>query len=113
MSATLSEFLLARFAEDEANIDMRSVPHAALVQLAPGVQVWHTFGTPMTFDVVHGPHPQWVIKPDPGRIHTEYQAKRRIVALADELPDNAGGQVLRLLALPYASHRDYRDEWRL
>ena len=44
----------------------------------------------------------------PERILAECEAKRRIVERWRELhPD-----VLRLLALPYADHADYQQEWR-
>ena len=59
-----------------------------------------------------------IARHDPARVLAEVDAKRRIVdrcehyqtyedygwALADE--------VLSLLALPYADHPDYREEWR-
>lgn len=59
---------------------------------------------------------------DPARVLAEVDAKRRIIqaeqdrSLDDGLPerliDRYESDVLRLLVLPYASHPDYRDEWR-
>jgi hypothetical protein len=71
---------------------------------------------------------------DPARVLAECEAKRRIVAIhardyghecpgegEDPIMIPAGWygsdgcrdcDVLRLLALPYASHPDYREEWR-
>jgi hypothetical protein len=58
-------------------------------------------------------------------VFTECEAKRRIINRArgwlDEEPDGTVadtiardllGHVVRTLALPYADHPDYREEWR-
>jgi hypothetical protein len=65
---------------------------------------------------------------DPARVLAECAAKRRIIALHDQWHEctfgrglEAAGAVqqdeacptLRLLALPYADHPDYREEWGL
>jgi hypothetical protein len=95
---TLTEFLTARIAEDELQ----------------------TQG--MAEDIGQWMGDRWV---------AECEAKRRIVELhmaheervafalsADLSPDHADQrrkathEVLRALALPYADHPDYRDEWR-
>ncbi len=98
MSQEIAEFLLARIAEDETSVvdgDCRCED-----------------GQPQ--------------RPDcPDRILAECDAKRRIVrdyeiardaeygdiaaAIADE---RTYGRFLRLFALPYADHPDYREEWR-
>lgn len=58
---------------------------------------------------------------DPARVLAEVDAKRRIVekcaAVQDGLRDDftadwLADDVLELLALPYAGHPDYREEWR-
>lgn len=59
---------------------------------------------------------------DPARVLAEVDAKREIVKQADlYLCDSGAGcgyrtkhghNVLRLLALAYADHPDYRDEWQ-
>jgi hypothetical protein len=105
-------FLLDRIAEDEANADMRCVPAAALVQLAPGVQVWQTFGTDMPLNDLHGTKAQWVVRTDPGRLHAECDAKRELVRIAEEVGGEVGRSIFRALAEPYAKHRGYADEWR-
>jgi hypothetical protein len=58
------------------------------------------------------------------RLLAECEAKRRIVATMQEAVDVANdpdtielsaytqGALLKLLALPYADHADYREEWR-
>ena len=65
-----------------------------------------------------------IVRWDPARVLADMQAKRRIVALHSDphggdpscssidYPENAEDcETLRLLALPYASHPDYRPEW--
>jgi hypothetical protein len=51
------------------------------------------------------------------RVLAECDAKRRIIELQrndlrDDPQDWEADEVLRLLALPYADHPDYRAEWR-
>lgn len=58
------------------------------------------------------------LSPDSPRFMlAECEAKRRIVnrlATADEEPRAMAefGRILSLLALPYADHPDYREEWK-
>jgi hypothetical protein len=82
---TLTDFLLARIAEDEACAD--------------GLE-WDD-GNP-----VH----------QTARVLAECEAKRQIVeACAEVLAYDAEAlpqDVLRFLALPYADHPDYREEWK-
>jgi len=74
---------------------------------------------------------QHIARHDPARVLAEVDAKRRIIALADEASgldmsvDNdrrvaprdmaaepyVGDLILRALALPYVGHPDYREEW--
>lgn len=63
-----------------------------------------------------------IARHDPARVLADVEAKRRIVEeanlyLCDSGPGcgyrtKHGHNVLRLLALPYADHPDYREEWR-
>jgi hypothetical protein len=97
----LAEFLLARIAEDEAAYESAYVAYLD--------------GFPFT----------------PTRVLAECEAKRRIVEQCKEwlsygpvkswetdrgedaaLSEDAAPTVLRLLALPYTNHPDYREEWR-
>lgn len=67
-------------------------------------------------DTAAGVH---IVRHDPARVLTEVAAKRALLelVLADQ---NANGgrnsdpwnQVMRLLALPYRQHRDYRQAWK-
>lgn len=88
---TLTAFLLARIAEDEENVEG---------DWLGGDGGLHIISTPMH-----------------QRLRAECEAKRRIVALFPHAADgdgwnNAGEEVLCLLALPYADHPDYREEWK-
>lgn len=124
---TLTEFLLARIAEDE--------------MVAQDVRHWAGRGTPMLQFVGGGTGIRALA--DPERWLAECEAKRRIV---ERGPSECGGYesqgefdshhypdpawshcdgcsaaqscdrewlwTLAILALPYADHPDYRDEWR-
>lgn len=103
----LSEFLLARIADDELVAKRVREDDATVTRMVFGVPFFK-------------------------RLEAECEAKRRIVqhrALFDEaarvraISDPDGAQQARdtrlgldiavqLLALPYADHSDYRDEWR-
>jgi hypothetical protein len=99
-TTTLADFLLARFAEDEAD---------AQAEVARDL-------------VAHGEtDPFYAYRfMDPARVLAECEAKRRIVELLaaggrDEARagmDAARERLLPLLALPYADHPDYRPGWR-
>ncbi|WP_020659012.1 DUF6221 family protein [Amycolatopsis benzoatilytica] len=52
-----------------------------------------------------------IVRHDPSRVLSEADAKRRIIAVVAEGRD-LDARVLRILALPYALHPDYRPEWR-
>jgi hypothetical protein len=109
---TVTAFLQARIAEDEFNADVTAVPHASLVQIAPGVQVWHTFGATVKLDELHSLKGQWVVKTDPDRLHAECAAKRRLLDLAEQLGGEARDSILRAIAAPYSAYRGFPDEWR-
>ena len=108
----LIEFLLARIAEDEA------VARAVIAEY------------PRHDDVTNHVcycDGQAVAALNGHRLLAECEAKRRIVHEAREINPDADygdvdnlddgqvwafGDVLQALALPYADHPDYRDEWR-
>jgi hypothetical protein len=117
---TLAGFLLARIAEDEAHARVGVIlddGHASRLITDPGTDR------------------EWVTTFDDARVLTECEAKRRIVEMSAEAtahevegdwehgysPETRhrytdqpyiGDKILRALALPYASHPDYREEWR-
>jgi hypothetical protein len=120
---TLSEFLLARIAEDEADFDM---PRWRCTDSARG-EGWGTRGdcpicdaymfdgTEVVTEEAMYEHFDRVHRRE--RVLAECEANRRIVDLLAakaktdlwQLPD---GMILLLLALPYADHPAYREEWR-
>jgi len=120
---TLTEFLLARIAEDETvAIEVRD-SHDPLTWAASDYPDTGAWG----MGAGDGPSGYYSVVIDPDRVLADCDAKRRIVALEPtETPDDldgftrewelgqaaALGSVLSLLALPYADHPDYRKEWR-
>ena len=129
---TLTEFLLARIAEDE-EAARRGISGQADPENGWGLaQYQGVAGLTLTPHVGHihervqGEH---IIRWHPARVLAECEAKRRIVERHrgfgfDEewAPEGYCGEcegtlsspcaTLRLLALPYADHPDYREEWR-
>jgi hypothetical protein len=112
----LIAFLRARLDEDER------VARTADEAWDPDDYEWQ--------DLDEGPR-RHIGRHDPARVLAEVDAKRETLTFcehlletkraqeaADELSEyslgraQAGGHMLRLLALPYASHPDYREEWR-
>jgi hypothetical protein len=121
---TLTDFLLARIAEDEdvarrgisGQADPENgwglVEYQGLAGLALSPHVGHIH------ERVQGEH---VIRWHPARVLAECEAKRRIleraVALSewDEMGSSTaddGYDILGFLALPYADHPDYRQWWK-
>ncbi len=133
----LTAFLLARIAEDETTAREATSSPWVVDPAGDGIRA----GSPDAdgyYDTAvvisdHGAYPpdeataQHIARWDPARVLAECEAKRRIIDLADESvvywatrgsdSKEEGkmwmyGDVLKLLALPYADHPDYRDEWR-
>jgi hypothetical protein len=92
---TLADFLLARIAEDEGTARevgpylLRSSQRTSIAH----ADRWH-----------------------PTRVLAECEAKRRVVAASEQghggWPDGVYF-ALQCLALPYADHPDFREEWRV
>jgi hypothetical protein len=118
---SLTDFLLARIAEDEASAREASPGPWDCDEID---DVWredpdgqaHLVARRVTEgDAAH------IARHDPARVLAECEAKRRIVG---EHREQAGGgccvcsrheypcPTLRYLALPYADHPDYREEWK-
>ena len=105
----LAEFLLARIAEDEevvhhalAALDADRTEYAARIARRTGP--WSTVTSSGHCGIDTGP--RGTVEAIPGRALAECDAKRRIVTECGWVT------VMELLALPYADHPDYREEWR-
>jgi hypothetical protein len=101
-TVTLTEFLLARIAEDEA------------IALAA---TFTDGGTVYTDNDERGPaRLRHITRHDPARVLAECAAKRNIVRKFDcaAFTESSRPQefLLRALAAVYADHPDYREEWR-
>lgn len=104
----LSEFLLARTAERENLAGMMAAEEWHPGRYDPG------FDARVNSSIVGG-YWDWVT--NPAAVLADCEAKRQIVATCQGYAGehiNAGGyeRVLRLLALPYADHPAYREEWK-
>lgn len=114
----LTEFLLARIAEDEEGAQTKFVARRMIGRKIVEVPIAMRPGG-------------WALSP--ARVLAECEAKRRIVEMhpiyGDDLGDDAQHDcpgewvnhvddpnepcpTLRLLALPYADHPSYRQEWK-
>ena len=56
--------------------------------------------------------PHWRRQEISKQLLVDCEAKRRIVKDATAVPTISMRHVLRLLAMPYADHPDYNQEWR-
>jgi hypothetical protein len=114
----IAEFLLARIAEDEE-----------AARNADGIRwEWGTESVYAASDgspIVVGPwggniasgDAHHIVRWDPARVLAECKAKRRIVKWAKDWPlrpsrPSDEDAILGPLALPYADHPDYREEWQ-
>jgi hypothetical protein len=108
---TLTEFLLARIAEDEAAArEANKVGDRRGVEVGGEVWACQSQG--------------WHVGVSPARVLAECEAKRLIFGATwnlesfdfttDAYRHIVGKQreIMHALALPYADHPDYRDEWR-
>ncbi len=95
---TLTEFLLARIAEDESEqsrwLDYEPIGADRAVGIDECMQVTA--------------ERNWFTR----RVNAECEAKRRVIAFARHLPSVYGWSVLEPMALPYIDHPDWREEWR-
>ena len=116
---TLTEFLLARYAEVEAAMVSAARIPVQPVDWPPGdglpVIGYAAMDDGCSGEVFH-------MCVDPQLVQADLEAKRRIVEMEffpEAHEDDYGigqvdthGDILRLLALSYAAHPDYREEWR-
>ena len=114
------DFLLARVAEDE------TVARAAFQEVGDrkvGGWYWSDAGDAIFLDhtpdpvacgpwkrLMHQPSAHHIARWDPERVVAECETKRRIIQRAQVSAEHMD-DILRLLGLPYADHRDYRAEW--
>lgn len=123
---TLSDFVLARIAEDE-NAAMRA-------GFGYGIEWTSDTDSAEDWSVVHADAKrdmvgcedrdvtQHIARWDPARVLAECEAKRRIVSYADtmrqldrsrdEMRTGDARVMLRALSLSYADHPDYDQSWR-
>lgn len=132
-------FLRARLAEDEQVARGVStgpnVPEKwTAAKYREGVRPWRIDGQcSLVVEAVCGPDAAHIARHDPARVLAEVEAKRRVIdryeagvallkawTAADELlsaltvqnAENTGLEwALRLLALPFRNHPDYKPEW--
>ena len=111
---TLTEFLLARIAEDEAPSRVRVRPEFVnrVVYLSTG----YAEGSQRMLDGKVMTEEEWAAITEPvpptARVLAECDAKRRIVEMAVDGYEYNPNPTLRYLAAVYADHPDYREEWR-
>ena len=113
---TLAEFLLARIEEDEAvarGVDAGPSWFSATNLVSDGD------GSLAVLD--HDADADHIARHDPARVLADCKAKRAIVhqavgisvvARMEGEEDLGGSAILGFLAQPYASHPDFKDEWR-
>lgn len=133
MTADLVAFLRARLDEDE-RIARAATPGPweqtpERVGFLASEEYWDVVdcsGTPAARE-----NAEHIARHDPARVLADIDAKRQLIALHQEKQEQGYGSdfcaecgfgevsqsyypcgTLRLLALPYAGHPDYREEWR-
>jgi hypothetical protein len=109
----LSEFLLARIGEDEEAAQAATPgPWEARPYWSASLDdSWASVPDimPEPIDARDASH---IARWDPARVLAECAAKRRIVELVEPYVSRMAGEVLELLALPYAGHEDYDPAWQ-
>ena len=107
---TLTEFLLARIAEDEAAARVAG----AWLRAPDGHNddvLWSVAdgqAEPFLAQYAVGRHFDHIAHHDPARVLAECEAKRQLIERVGN-PNWAG---FNILALPYADHPDYQQEWK-
>lgn len=121
---TLTEFLLARIAEDEESAHEAGAGEwESWSHRGGNVELRDLVENQKRFAEVPSDRDEHIARHNPARVLAESEAKRRIVRIsetaANRVPPKGDGyeeararQTLRLLALSYADHRDYSPEWK-
>jgi uncharacterized protein DUF6221 len=131
VAVTLAAFLLARIDDDRRQAEQATPGPWHDVRIDDGTDGWNVEarGAQRTDRDVAVDHARpaegacrrsdaaHIARWHPARVLAECDAKRRIIELQrsdlrDDPQDWEADEVLRLLALPYAGHPDYRAEWR-
>ena len=123
----LTEFLLARIAEDEAAARAAGgedwytalVPGRAMMKRddEPQHTVVDSPATLVSYEVTSAEKGEHIARHDPARVLAECEAKRRIVERCSAVdvgmpsPRLAQG-IIAEMATAHADHADYRAEWR-
>ncbi len=129
---SLIKFLRARLAEDEqaaraaiGRLGGEWVAYGSRVEVAGDTRDAQVFEYTVCFDE-GSPSPEQadhIARHDPARVLRDVEAKRRLLvqfelrgnSVRSVVRPSTGGvwdDLLRILALPYADHEDYRPEWR-
>jgi hypothetical protein len=92
----------------------RERPHSLIAQGSPKLPV---AGGHFTADPLPTVQAEHIVRHDPARVLREIDAKRGILGRVESHAavmgrDEVHGDLLRLLALPYADRPGYREEWR-
>lgn len=109
---SLTDFLLARIAEDEAVAERAAAFDYDDPDDAPWRQALHSAA--LSTSSAH------IARHDPARVLAECEAKRSIVTLASAYSDgpeaprtlNLANDVLAIMATTWANHPDYNEAWR-
>jgi len=120
---TITEFLLARIAEDEDRAKRAGFGYGSVWQVeVDSAEDWATVHADGRRDMVgceDGDVSDHIARHDPARVLAECESKRRIVVrlqmsrmLPVQIGDHAAEAILRALALPHADHPDYDEAWR-
>lgn len=117
MTDDLVAFLRARLAEDE----QIAASCSGDTWTVDGGSIIADHWTDQIVDWIYDDNAPHIARHDPARVLSEVEARRRITdecAWTSEAAVDTSAvaglalMTLRLLALPYAGHPDYRDEWR-
>ena len=124
-TATLTDFLLARIAEDEEAARACVDEEADVFEAHEDDADWHV-SVKGGMHVANLGRTTWhgtgelarhIARHDPARVLAECEAKRRIVENHLRHEPGQGGygasrHAVRLLSAVYADHPDFREEWR-
>lgn len=111
----LTEFVLARIAEDEAVARAAGSSGEDLRWWVDGPAKesgkWWIYSTGEKFAHEHTAH--HIARHDPARVLAECEAKRQMVWLSEHGCGDDYERVQHALAMPYADHPDYKKSWRV